>query len=719
MDDEATYSSDDVKRAVEKEKSGLLICQICGKSFDASWRFCPHDGTLLHSDTGVEKSRVGSVIDNKYRLVRLIGTGGMAEVYEAHHLFLEKKTAVKFLKSIYASDPSVLERFRREALLISMISHPNVVTIEDFGALEDGTLFMIMELLVGETLASSIRAAPFDLREAVEIIIQACDGIAAAHEKGIIHRDLKPSNLFLVRPENGKKIVKVLDLGIAKLRNESVDNSITKTGIVVGSPNYMAPEQSLGSHIDYRSDIYGLGMVLYELVADHMPFKSKSPTDLILMHTTVEPVRPSIRAPERNIPRELDDAIMIAIAKKPEERFASIRSMADALQHVADTLRNFEAGPTPVHTQTVRTSGEAITQVKHKDADVTNTDMVKEIAPGIFWVGYRTGELLECNTYLLQFRGRDQVHTIVVDPGPYCALQIIAANISSVAGSLQAVDAIFVNHQDPDVAANSAFLQRASSRAVLWCSEDTWRLARYYDLMPERHTAIEKFWNHSTTLPTGHQIQFIPTPFCHARGAVMLYDPHSRVLFSGDLLGGLSTKTGLTGDASCWAGIRSFHELYMPSSEALKNAVAQIRALSPSPLLIAPQHGSLIPAPLIGSFLQKISELEVGINVVLDSHSKTNYLRAINEFLPAISNVLGTNRIADLIARFHRDQSFRKLFAIVDNIVVDIKMNPEAAMAVLLQSILASVQDPAEIDRIQAIALEVLQHWSLMPPEHF
>jgi serine/threonine protein kinase len=136
MDKEAVYGSDDTARTVVREKGEPLRCPICDRSFDASWKFCPHDGTLLNADSVQEKSRVGSVIDNKYQLIRLIGTGGMAEVYEAHHLFLEKKIAIKFLKSIYASDPSVLGRFRREALLISMISHPNVVTIEDFGAFD-------------------------------------------------------------------------------------------------------------------------------------------------------------------------------------------------------------------------------------------------------------------------------------------------------------------------------------------------------------------------------------------------------------------------------------------------------------------------------------------------------------------------------------------------------------------------------------------------------
>jgi flavorubredoxin len=332
-------------------------------------------------------------------------------------------------------------------------------------------------------------------------------------------------------------------------------------------------------------------------------------------------------------------------------------------------------------------------------------------------VGHRVGELLERNTYLLRFEGREHLYHIVVDPGPPCDLQVVTAKISSITGSLQAIDAIFINHQDPDVAANAAYLQRVNPRAVVWCSEDSWRLSRFYDLIPKQHVVIDQFWNHSITLPTGQQLFFIPTPFCHERGAVMLYDPGSRVLFSGDLFGGLSTNQGLIADASCWAGVRSFHEIYMPSSEALRNAVSQIRALSPPPRIIAPQHGCLIPEPLIDMFLQRMAELEVGVNVVLVSHSKTNYLRAINELLPEISSVLGTDSISETLALFHSDLSFRKLFAIVDNVVVDIRMNPEAAMAILLQRILSGARGADEVSRVQTIAIQVLQRWSLVPPD--
>ena len=721
MERDASVAQNDVVQPDEMAGSSMPACPVCGRGFDSLLKFCPHDGALLQSSLSGEKSRVGLVIDDKYRLVRLIGEGGMAEVYEAHHLFLQKKVAIKFLKSMYASEQSLLERFRREALLISMISHPTVVKIEDFGALGDGTLFMIMELLVGDTLAGAIKKAPMNLLDAVDVVIQTSEGIAAAHEKGIIHRDLKPSNLFLVGDGPGTRTVKILDLGIAKLCNEGVDRSITRTGIVVGSPNYMAPEQCMGAHVDYRSDIYALGMILYELAADRVPFEGTPVADLILMHTTIEPTRPSVRAPERNIPQELEDIIVRAIAKKPEERFGCVRDMGDALRQVAiamgktpDTPRVSIARPGLEETAKTR---EIVTLVEH--AANANVEPAIEIAPGIFWAGRRAGELLERNTYLLRLQGRGHHFSIVVDPGPYCDLQVVTAKINSIIGSLQAVDVLFLNHQDPDVAANAAFLQRASSRAVVWCSEDSWRLSRFYDLMPDRRIIIEQFWNRSITLPTGHQLQFIPTPFCHARGAVMLYDPNSRVLFSGDLLGGLSAKGSLIANAACWAGIRSFHELYMPSSEALKNAVAQIRAISPPPLIIAPQHGSIIPEPLIDIFLQRLTELEVGVNFVLTSHSKTNYLRAINELLPEISAVLGTEKIADTLGHFSRDESFRKLFTVVDNMVLDIRMDPEAAMALLLQQILSNSKEASDAFRLQAIVMKVLQRWSLVPPDVF
>jgi eukaryotic-like serine/threonine-protein kinase len=727
MDNDAPVSQDPINGAAIPSKGQDLVCPICNRVFDSSLKFCPHDGTLLHSENSREKSRIGMVIDDKYRLVRLIGTGGLAEVYEAHHLFLLKKVAIKFLKSVYANDQSMLERFRREALLVSMISHPNVVKVEDFGALEDGTLFMIMELLMGQTLASAMEKTAFSLREAVQVVIQACEGIAAAHAKGIIHRDLKPANLFLTDDGCGARLVKVLDLGVAKLRNEGIDRSITKTGIVMGSPGYMAPEQCAGSYIDFRSDVYALGMVLYELVTDRVAFEAVSTAEMMLKQSVVEPTRPSVHAPERNIPQELENVIMKAIAKNPEERFACVQDMLEGLRQVSSRVEGNDISPSQrMHTPT----GLAITRADEpsgsrknlpregrKDNSHGDADLARQIAPGIFWVGHRTGELLERNTYLLKFEGREHLHTIVVDPGPHCDLQAVTTKICSVIGSLQAIDAIFINHQDPDVAANAAYFQRVNPKAMVWCSEDSWRLSRFYDLIPGQHVVIDQLWSRSMTLPTGHRLLFVPTPFCHERGAVMLYDPDSRVLFSGDLFGGISTKQGLFGDASCWAGIRSFHEIYMPSSEALRNAVAQIRALSPPPLVIAPQHGCLIAEPLIDPFLQRMAELDVGIHVVLTSHSKTNYLRAINELLPEISSVLGTDSVADTLILFQSDQSFRKLFAIVDNVVVDIRMDPEAAMVLLLQRILSGARGADEAGRVQTIAIQVLQRWSLVPPD--
>jgi serine/threonine-protein kinase len=273
---------------------------------------------------------IGSVIAERFRIVDKLGTGGMGTVYQAEHCFIKKRVALKLLRPEITSNPDALARFQREALAASTIGHQNIVTIDDFGKLPDKQqVYLTMEYLDGEPLNQVIRRV-LPVEQVIDIMLQTCHGLAAAHAKGIIHRDMKPENVFLV--DNGTK-VKILDFGIAKVtRGDTQDTNLTKTGAIFGTPNYMAPEQALGKKVDHRTDIYSMGIILYEMLAGVVPFRSDSFLAILTQHVTKPPVPPSEAADDaRTVPLELERIAMRAIAKDPAERFQNMGEMVAAL----------------------------------------------------------------------------------------------------------------------------------------------------------------------------------------------------------------------------------------------------------------------------------------------------------------------------------------------------------------------------------------------------
>ncbi|MCP3167502.1 oxygen-binding di-iron domain-containing protein [Myxococcus qinghaiensis] len=267
-----------------------------------------------------------------------------------------------------------------------------------------------------------------------------------------------------------------------------------------------------------------------------------------------------------------------------------------------------------------------------------------EIAPETFWVGKREpGNIFYANPYLRRFRGTDAKtqraaeFNLLIDPGSSSDFSTIHTKVTSLIGGMERLSALFINHQDPDVGSSASIISaRYAPRAGLLCSEDTWRLIVHQNLPRNRFIPTEKFAQ-GLSVPTGHKLLPVPSPFCHFRGAVMLYDPQTRVLFTGDLFGGLTDANakGLWADESDWAGIRAFHQIYMPVNAALARVVATIRKLTPAVEIIAPQHGRVIRGPLVQQFLERMEKLQVGLDIMDEAQDRT-HLQAWNSVVDRV-----------------------------------------------------------------------------------
>jgi serine/threonine protein kinase len=285
---------------------------------------------------------------NNYEVVSLLGEGGMGTVYLAIHPIMGRKAAIKVLKPELARDESLVGRFFNEARAANAIRHPNIIDIIDVGLTpEDNVPYMLMEFLEGESLAARLdRVRPMPVDQTVEIALQTASALAAAHSKGIVHRDLKPDNLFLVPDEmvgNGER-VKVLDFGIAKLRDDMRGSSMkTRTGAIMGTAAYMSPEQCQGliEKLDHRTDVYALGIILFEMLCGGPPFISEGFGDIIIMHVMKAPENPQLKNPA--IPDNVSAAILRALAKNPEDRFQSMLEFQAALRAHAPSRA------TPIH----------------------------------------------------------------------------------------------------------------------------------------------------------------------------------------------------------------------------------------------------------------------------------------------------------------------------------------------------------------------------------
>ncbi|HZH30647.1 MAG TPA: serine/threonine-protein kinase [Pyrinomonadaceae bacterium] len=306
----------------------MLHCPTCGRLFEAGVRTCPHDGATLRADTTIAAPSLsdpfaGRVLDDKYRLDSRLGEGGMGTVYRATHLLIDRPVAVKVLHQRFVEDEAAQERFRREARAAGRLRHTNAVTVTDFGRTSDGCVYIVMELLEGRNLRELLAfESPLESGRAVALMSQVAAAVEAAHESGVIHRDLKPANIFIVQPKNAPPLVKVLDFGIAKLAadsgNDSEQHALTLTGVMIGTPRYMSPEQCDGAHLTPAADVYSLGIILYEMLTGATPFTGASPLAVALQHSSKPPRRPTELV--ANIPPELERVVLHALEKNPHNR---------------------------------------------------------------------------------------------------------------------------------------------------------------------------------------------------------------------------------------------------------------------------------------------------------------------------------------------------------------------------------------------------------------
>jgi serine/threonine protein kinase len=329
----------------------MKVCPVCGKEYSDTSTLCPIDASVLQQ---MDDPLLGQALAGKYLIEKLIKRGGMGSVYLGKHVLMDKRVAIKVLRPSLALDNDIVARFSREAKAASRISHPHAVTVTDFGEDENGVVFLVMEYLDGRTLKEIIKSdGPMSLGRVVEIVRQVAGALDAAHQQGVVHRDLKSDNIMLVRHDGGDW-AKVLDFGIAKIKQpEGVrDVDITAANLVIGTPQYMSPEQcSQSSPIDARSDVYSLGVIVYEMLAGRVPFTGESPT--VIMMKQVQDAPPSIVEARPDLPASMAKVIARALAKQPSDRFQTAGEFSEALSAVAADAPSVVAAPVTIANESV------------------------------------------------------------------------------------------------------------------------------------------------------------------------------------------------------------------------------------------------------------------------------------------------------------------------------------------------------------------------------
>ncbi len=305
------------------------FCVACGTALAGTE---PSGGTM--SDAS-ESGFIGRQVAGRYRILNKLGEGGMGAVYRAEQISLKRTVALKVLKSELSAEPGLVRRFNAEAELAAKLNHPNTVTLYDFGQDADGSLFIAMEFLEGRSLREVVmKDGPLPPARALAITDQVCASLSDAHGRGIVHRDLKPDNVMLIQIGKRSDVVRVLDFGIAKLRDEQGDITampMTRAGDLLGTPQYMAPEQIRGEKVDARTDVYALGAMLYEMVTGRLPFEGPSLMAILSKHLTELPVPPHLRRSDLGIPLPLSQVIMDALQKDPAARPATMDVLSERL----------------------------------------------------------------------------------------------------------------------------------------------------------------------------------------------------------------------------------------------------------------------------------------------------------------------------------------------------------------------------------------------------
>jgi eukaryotic-like serine/threonine-protein kinase len=332
------------------QREAMKYCPSCHKTYPGDYNVCPADQARLQSS---DEFQPGMIIRSKYEILSRIGIGGMGAVYKGRHITFNELCAIKVVNDSIAGDKNFLQRFQTEAVVTRKLRHPNAVRVDDFDYTDDGRPFIVMELVEGRNVAEILQSeGPLRVPRAVRIATEVARALGAAHKLGFVHRDIKPGNIVLTTSDQGQETAKVLDFGIAKLRQAAGDTqsgvSMTMTGMVVGTPLYMSPEQFMGKkagdEIDGRTDLYSLGVVLYQMVTARVPFEGDTLYSIMMQHIQGNVQAPDEIAPELNIPPALSQAILKAMDKSRELRFQTADELIAALEQVPlDSATNARA----------------------------------------------------------------------------------------------------------------------------------------------------------------------------------------------------------------------------------------------------------------------------------------------------------------------------------------------------------------------------------------
>ena len=354
-----------------------MECPSCHKPVDGTEKFCKNCGGPVPTQVSETDPLLGQILGGKFRIVKLLGEGGMGAVYEGEQQLGTKarKVAIKTLHKHLSTDPKILQRFQRECGTIAELEHPNTIQVFDFGTTPppDNQLYIVMEYVSGRSLADVLeKDGPMDPKRVDTIMRQVCGSLEEAHGRGIVHRDLKPDNIVLTKRAGQNDFVKVLDFGIAKRGGEEDKNEqkLTQQGMVLGTPPYMSPEQFTGNLVDARSDVYALGVMGYEMLTGKLPWTAETPWEWATQHMTVQPY-PIEGLPEAlNAPDYMRRAIMRAMAKNPDERFTTVKEFYESFgnpsgggtQALAATAVAGAAGGPPSRVTVQTNPGEAVSQ---------------------------------------------------------------------------------------------------------------------------------------------------------------------------------------------------------------------------------------------------------------------------------------------------------------------------------------------------------------------
>ena len=444
--------------AAESESVAVLkICPQCGTEYETAARFCPSDGTALRPKGS--DSLIGRVLADRYHILKRIGEGGMGRVYLGEHVKMNRQCAIKVMSPALVNDAESAARFAREASNAARIIHPNVAAVFDYGESE-GLVYLVMEFVDGEPLARLLaREAPLGLDRAIDLTRQIAEGLGAAHELGIVHRDLKPDNILITRTRSGKEIAKVVDFGIAKAIREGIDEGLTRTGQVIGTPEFMSPEQLLGDPVDARADLYALGCIFHMMLTAAPPFDAQTREQMIKRRLSED--APHVHGIDPGIPESVAGIVARLLARAPQDRYGSAAELRDALAGT-HLRRSGVVAKGPEHFTPRSAPTVAFLRVTEATTEVTKVPASRPVRRGAFIVG---GTAIAAVVVALVLRGRPDPVKIEQQKSIARDSQARAALATALQDSLSAAAAVRVRDSTAALAAPTLLVDTVALNA--------------------------------------------------------------------------------------------------------------------------------------------------------------------------------------------------------------------------------------------------------------